>query len=282
MDSFAEPRKPLDISVSLSDVRGQVAKLEADLRKKDIPLSGRIIHVSHYLPITCAFARRPRPQDIPSPPATPPAKASDIPPSPSTEQPPSGDLPAPTATAPAQQHESPQWTLNVRYGHSAMVSGIDSLAATHEQLFVGWTGDIESVSQAGPPLAAPNSSGPSDPPISKVPTASLSDADKKELENLLENYRSRDEVEEGKEIHYVPVFLDDKDAHGHYDGYCKQSECTRSSASLFDPLFRITLLSLTCFRIFDTFVPLSPPLATSTCACLIRRLQLENVLAPPY
>ncbi|EJF56796.1 trehalose 6-phosphate phosphatase [Dichomitus squalens LYAD-421 SS1] len=223
MDSFAEPRKPLDISVSLSDVRGQVAKLEADLREKDIPLSGRIIHVSHYLPITCAFARRPRPQDIPSPPATPPAKASDIPPSPSTEQPPSGDLPTPKATAPAQQHESPQWTLNVRYGHSAMVSGIDSLAETHEQLFVGWTGDIESVSQAGPPLAAPNSSGPSDPPISKVPTASLSDADKKELEDLLENYRSRDEVEEGKEIHYVPVFLDDKDAHGHYDGYCKQT-----------------------------------------------------------
>ena len=101
MDSFAEPRKPLDNSISLADVREQVSKLEADLREKDIPLSGRIIHVTHYLPVTCAYTRRPRPQDIPRPPATPPAKASDIPPSPSAEQAPSGDLPAPT-TEPAQ------------------------------------------------------------------------------------------------------------------------------------------------------------------------------------
>ena len=105
-----------------------------------------------------------------------------------------------------------------------MVSGIDSLAATHEQLLVGWTGDIESASQAVPPLAAQNVSGPSDQPVNKVPSASLTDADKKELEEALESYRSRDEVEDGKKIHYVPVFLDDKDAHGHYDGYCKTSE----------------------------------------------------------
>ena len=45
-----------------------------------------------------------------------------------------------------------------------------------------------------------------------------------ELEGLLDQYRARDEPKEGKDIHYVPVWLDDKDAHGHYDGYCKQSE----------------------------------------------------------
>ena len=237
MDSFAEPRKPLDSAASLTDVRSQVSKLESDLREKDIPISGRIIHVSHYVPITCAFSRRPRPQDIPSPPATPPAKASDIPPSPSAEKPPSTDLPTPSSTAPAEKSLSPQWTLNVRYGHSAMVSGIDSLATTHEQIFVGWTGDIEASSQAVPPSAAQNTSGPSDPSASKIPTSSLTEADKTELEGLLQDYRSREEIEDGMPIHYVPVFVDDKDAHGHYDGYCKQSECIYSPFS-----FRIIFL----------------------------------------
>ena len=46
MDSFA-PGKPLDNSISLPDIRAQVAKLEADLREKDVQLSGRIIQVCH-------------------------------------------------------------------------------------------------------------------------------------------------------------------------------------------------------------------------------------------
>ena len=107
-----------------------------------------------------------------------------------------------------------------------MVSGIDSLAATHEQILVGWTGDIQASSEAVPPLAATAASGPADPPTSKVPVSQLSEGDRKELETILEEYRSRDEPQDGKKIHYVPVWLDDKDAHGHYDGYCKQSEYT--------------------------------------------------------
>ena len=106
-----------------------------------------------------------------------------------------------------------------------MVSGINSLAATHEQVFVGWTGDIEAGSQTVPPLAAENTSGPSDPSVSKIPSSSLAGSDRVELEGLLQDYRSRDEIEDGMPIHYVPVFVEDKDAHGHYDGYCKQSEC---------------------------------------------------------
>ncbi|KAI0754189.1 trehalose 6-phosphate phosphatase [Daedaleopsis nitida] len=220
MDSFAEPHKPLDNTVALADVRAQVSKLESDLRDKNVSLSGRIIHVCHYLPVTCSFARRPRPSDIPSPPATPPAKASDIPPSPTVEH--SEDA----ALAPAQgtaAESSSQWAVNVRYGHSAMVSGIDSLAATHEQIFVGWTGDIESASTAGAQSSGQDTPGPSDPAPTKVPAASLAEEDKKELEGLLENYQSRDDIKDGKAIHYVPVWLDDKDAHGHYDGYCKQT-----------------------------------------------------------
>lgn len=102
-----------------------------------------------------------------------------------------------------------------------MVSGIDSLAATHEQIFVGWTGDIQSASAAPP--AGQDASAPSDSAPVKVSASSLSDEDKKELEGLLEEYQSRDGIKDGKKIHYVPVFLDDKDAHGHYDGYCKQT-----------------------------------------------------------
>ncbi|KAI0363228.1 trehalose 6-phosphate phosphatase [Pilatotrama ljubarskyi] len=222
MDSFAEPRRPIDNTISLPDVRAQVHKLEADLREKNIPLSGRIIQVCHYLPVTCAFARRSRPADIPSPPATPPAKAADIPPSPVESEPADSTLPAPRGTAPDKDAPS-QWSIAVRYGHSAMVSGIDSLAATHEQILVGWTGDIQASSTAVPPLAAQAASGPSDPSASKFPTSSLSEDDKKELETLLEDYKSRDEPQDGKKIHYVPVWLDDKDAHGHYDGYCKQT-----------------------------------------------------------
>ncbi|KAI0761323.1 trehalose 6-phosphate phosphatase [Trametes elegans] len=221
MDSFAEPRKPLDNSFSLADVRAQVHKLEAELREKEVPLSGRIIQVSHYLPVTCAFSRRARPADIPSPPATPPAKTSDIPPSPVEAQRTDSALPAPREGAP--QPTSSQWNVTVRYGHSAMVSGIDSLAATHEQIFIGWTGDIESSSTAVPQAAAQSASGPSDPSASKLPSSSLTDEDKKELEELLKEYKDRDEPQDGKKIHYVPVWLDDKDAHGHYDGYCKQT-----------------------------------------------------------
>lgn len=215
MDSFAEPRKPGDGSVSLADVRAQVQKLEADLRDKDVSLSGRIIHVCHYLPVTCAFSRRSGPSDIPSPPATPPAKAADIPPSPTSEQQQSFEQAETSSAAPASQ-----WTLHARYGHSAMVSGIDSLATTHEQVFVGWTGDIETASAA----STPNADGSLDSTANKVPSSSIKEEDRRELEALLEGYRARDEPKECKDIRYVPVWLDDKDAHGHYDGYCKQSE----------------------------------------------------------
>ena len=34
--------------------------------------------------------------------------------------------------------------MSNRQGHTAMISGIRSLSATHEQIIIGWTGDIES------------------------------------------------------------------------------------------------------------------------------------------
>lgn len=55
----------------------------------------------------------------------------------------------------------------------------------------------------------------------KIPVAQLTDEDKSSLEDDIANYKEENEGE-GK-ITYVPVWLDDKVAHGHYDGYCKQS-----------------------------------------------------------
>jgi len=92
-----------------------------------------------------------------------------------------------------------------------MISGIRSLSHTHEQIILAWTGDIES---------GPIASTQRNP----VPFTTLSEDDKTGLEAELSNYKSVIDVGEGKKkMHYVPVFLDDKIAHGHYEGYCKTS-----------------------------------------------------------
>jgi trehalose 6-phosphate synthase/phosphatase len=231
MDSFSEPRKHTEYS--LDEVRSQVNKLEQDHRAKGIPLSGRIIHVVHYLPVTCALSskalngsnghRNGGQPGIPSPPQTPPAKASDIPPS-------------PTEDAPSTSKS--KWTTTPRYGHSAMVSGITSLATTHEQVVIGWTGDIQSSLQ-------------SDDESQKVPVSSISQEDKADLEKLLVNGSSMLKVEfpGDKPIPYIPVWLDDKQAHGHYDGYCKQSEFHAPRRRTFSP----TLSTLWRFALYYLF-----------------------------
>lgn len=220
MDSFAEPHRRTEYS--LEDVRAQVRKLEDDHRSKGIPLSGRIIHVCHYLPFTCSLSSKPvngvngsSNPGIPSPPQTPPAKPADIPPSPVDT----------VAPAPPTDSEKSKWQLNSRYGHSAMVSGITSLSATHEQVFVGWTGDVLTPASA----SAPTESG-----FTKVGANSITKEDKDDLEHLLASGKHilKDELSDGKSITYVPVWLDDKEAHGHYDGYCKQSEFPRFFAVL--------------------------------------------------
>lgn len=232
MDSFAEPQARNEYS--LADVRDQVARLEDDHRAKGIPLSGRIIHVCHYLPFTATLAA-PAPQGsqvgIPSPPQTPPHQPSSIPPSPTSEVPP------PTA---AEKAADDRWTIGVRYGHSAMVSGIASLSATHDQLFVGWTGDVYA--KPSPPPTSPTTNGATSPPhtstqteFAKVSSDDVHGEEKDALERvvnargnklLLKNEFLSNEEGEGlrKNVEYVPVWLDDKAAHGHYEGYCKQSE----------------------------------------------------------
>ncbi|KAG1729291.1 glycosyltransferase family 20 protein [Suillus lakei] len=198
MDTFAEPYTRAGDDISLSAVRDHVRALEARHKANGVQLSGRIIHVCHYLPVTCTITSTTARDGVLSPPPTPPRILTDVPPSPSYELPP----PAPLA-------QPERWKLTPRYGHSAMTSGIRSLSVTHEQVILGWTGDILS------PGAPPD--GNSSP-----------DEDKDALDIELTQYTDKNglttpEPETGKPITYLPLWMEDNVAHGHYDGYCKQT-----------------------------------------------------------
>ena len=136
MDSFHEPRRVSE-PIKLEDLTAEVLARSAEYHAKGIPLSGRIIHVCHYLPITATLQQSSRPGII-SPPATPPHQLANIHPL-STQSTPSS-----SNHVPGHNSSSPRWSLSGRQGHTAMISGIRSLSATHEQFIIGWTGDIQS------------------------------------------------------------------------------------------------------------------------------------------
>ena len=214
MDSFHEPRRVPE-PIKLEDLTSDVLAREAEYRAKGISLSGRVIHVCHYLPIAATLHSSSRP-GIPSPPSTPPQQPTDI-----TAH--SSDAPENTL--------QPKWSLSSRQGHAAMISGIRSLSTTHEQVIVGWIGDIETPNTTSGmsnilfPLLMDLTDQFSRFSLAgdkiKVPSTSLSEQDKVSLEEAISNFKSEDE---DTRTSYVPLFLDDKVAHGHYDGYCKQSE----------------------------------------------------------
>ena len=144
MDSFHEPHRAPE-PISLDEVRAAVKSREEELRARGVQLSGRVLHVCHYLPITATLHSSSRP-GILSPPATPPTQPSNIPPSPTEQLPSQQGLFSSSTAQPIEETAcpTPKWSLAPRHGHSAMISGIRSLSATHEQLIIGWTGDIES------------------------------------------------------------------------------------------------------------------------------------------
>lgn len=173
---------PTSMNRDIGDLRATVEKLEAEHRARGVQLSGRIVHVAHYLPVIGSLSSRPA--SILSPPKTP-------------------ELGRPSSPTPS----GPTWGLRSRHGHDAMFSGIRSLADDYEQVIVGWIGDLE----AGPQKE-------------RVATASLADEEKEALELAVSQY-SDPEVSVGKKgITYVPVWIDDKVAHGHYDGFSKAGE----------------------------------------------------------
>ncbi|KAG2008808.1 trehalose-6-phosphate phosphatase, variant 3 [Coprinopsis cinerea AmutBmut pab1-1] len=206
MDSFSEPYTREGDDISLEQVHENIKRLEEEHRKNGVPLSGRIIHVVHYLPVTATLnTAQPR---------------SGAPPTPPLEEDSTAASSSPDA-APAQQQQpatpssKPVWSVGPRYGHAAMVSGIMSLSATHEQLIVGWTGDILT---PGANANASNTNTSAD----KVPSANVSLEERAALEEALKEYAGKDgDTDHHSNTTYVPVWLDNKVAHGHYDGYCK-------------------------------------------------------------
>ncbi|KAG5642267.1 hypothetical protein DXG03_003316 [Asterophora parasitica] len=188
MDSFSEPYIRQGDDISLDAVRADIRALEQQHIDAGIPLSGRVLHVCHYLPVISTLNTRP---GVLSPPPTPPTIPADADPAP----------------APAPASDAPIWTLAPRYGHAAMISGIQSLAATHEQLIIGWTGDI----------LAPT-------PNERISSDNVPASDRAALDDALAAYQPKEsDPDDERKITYVPVWLDDKVAHGHYDGYCKQT-----------------------------------------------------------
>ena len=79
-------------------------------------------------------------------------------------------------------------------------TGIHSLATTHEQLIIGWTGDINSPT-----------------PGEHIPTDAISDSDRAALDEALQAYQPKESnPDDDKKTSYVPVWLDDNVAHGHF------------------------------------------------------------------
>lgn len=243
MDSFAEPHKSVDPQ-SFTTVQEQVLKLEEEHRARGIKLSGRILHVCHYLPVTAALAssrpdaKRSGDEGLPSPPATPPAKSADIPASPVTEVPTQSEGQT-EAVAKEKEEHNVKWAFSTRYGHAALNSGIHSLASTHEQIIIGWTGDLEAASTPTDPTVTGTATAAAIPPATaeqpstKLLTTSLGDAERAAYETQLQHYLGHGDHDDaghnrGTRARYVPVWLDDKQAHGHYEGYCKQSESSLS------------------------------------------------------
>lgn len=212
MDSYVSGAAAPPLSAShgadLAHLREAVSKLEADHKAKGTPLSGRIIHLCHYLPIVSTLQRPP--QAPPSPPKTPPQETVQL----STP---------PTKTADLPLGTSHKWHLSSRRGHTAMHSGIRSLTATHKQVIVAYTGEIHAY-KAQVDANAPNviAGGAAAPGVETIPIDTLSSEEKAGLESAMLSYQDP-EVGDQLDISYVPVWIDDKTAKGHYDGYCKNS-----------------------------------------------------------
>jgi len=201
MDSFSQ-HLPL-AQVPLEEIRKNILQQQADLTAKGIKLSGRVLHICHYLPVVSSLTHATAKGNLPSPPQTPPTKLAIV--DNLTIQPEAEPVPLPKADDPTA---SSKWSISARYGHGAMISGIHSLEAPSQQLIIGWTGDIQNADQ----------------PDATVPLSNVSEEDRLALEKSLQTYQPREaDPDDERKTTYIPVWVDKKEAHGHYEGYCKES-----------------------------------------------------------
>ncbi|WVQ98709.1 trehalose-phosphatase [Kwoniella sp. CBS 9459] len=220
---------------SLSDIQAQVTRLEASHKAKGLPLSGRIIHVMHHLPVEIVRivpAESLEAGGMLSPPMTPEFKPEEV------------EAKVESADA--------KWRIHSRTAHPALVSGIKSLSETHEQVLVAWTGEVllqpdtnaspVPSSQATFPsiaqnLLAPFSAEPTPSPAAPSALTSSSETplmvfggefneqEQKEVEKELARFAEVEtKIEHGEgRLKYVPVFLPPEVSKGHYEGFCKKT-----------------------------------------------------------
>lgn len=229
MDSIHPDPDPVT-PPSLSEIRAQVARLEASHRAKGHALSGRIIHVCHHLPVEIVKIVPPSALEaggLLSPPMTPEFKPEDA--------------------EYGVESSDAKWRIHSRTAHTAMVSGMKSLSETHEQIVVAWTGDVllQTNPQPTPPPSfmakfvpaqanegsdltpsAPTLASKSDEKPLMVFPGEFTDEEKQELnEELLKFGEIESQQDEnGSKLSYVPVFLPNDVSKGHYEGFCKKSE----------------------------------------------------------
>ncbi|KAF8343102.1 trehalose-6-phosphate phosphatase [Cantharellus anzutake] len=228
MAATTHPDPPIPLIDSLDNLRVSISKLQEDHLSKGVPVSGRIIHVTHYIPIVATLESNAPPtastiseHGVPTPPRTPDRERS-LTLTPSTVL----DIPRPTSSLDERSVEldGPKWSLRPRRGHSAMNSGIQSLCATHEQVIVGWTGDLKKGPGSDVELSEENTSSATITTTS-IATGALTETDKAALEEKIASYQDPIEPSSSsassKPLSYAPVWLNDATAHGHYDGYCK-------------------------------------------------------------
>ncbi|KAE8225727.1 hypothetical protein CF319_g1578 [Tilletia indica] len=225
--------------LTLAQLRSAVSSLTEDYNAKhpQAQLSGRIIHVSHFLPFhvrfedaqerCCAAAAQPPPNDGQA------ANDSAV----------AGDAEEATVQGTAAPNPGPQphkrWALSPRRGHTALNAGIRSLSEAHKQVFIGWLGDLPT---CPPPVDSDVPEQQEAPSPSQNPDCRPSelDSDRAQIEDILNTLENQpaektvrqDELEErvamqnvadARGIKYVPVWMDYDVAHGHYEGYCKQT-----------------------------------------------------------
>ncbi|KIR26908.1 trehalose-phosphatase [Cryptococcus deuterogattii 99/473] len=233
MDSMHPDPTP-SIPPSLPELKAQVARLEASHKEKGLPLSGRIIHVMHHLPVEIvrivpADSLESAGTGFLSPPMTPEFKPED----------------AETTVESADA----KWRIHARTAHPALVSGIKSLSETHDQLLVAWTGEVliqpdntqspqvpsqPTFSSIASNLLAPFSGTPGDstprlqpPPQQgtlKVFGGEFNEADQKEIASELDRFAEAEaKFDPTDKLKYVPVFLPPDVSKGHYEGFCKKT-----------------------------------------------------------
>lgn len=222
MDSMHPDPDPAPLP-SLSDLREQVARLEAAHRERGLNLSGRIIHVCHQLPVEIVRVIQPTPDGANgldnigglSSPITPEFKPEE---------------------STTFESKDARWKIHSRRGHTAMISGIRSLSESHEQLVVGWAGEVllQPADRPLTPLQRRDDhpkfvleqtvelhAKVEGPPL-MVYNGEFSSSEQQEIESELHHFSELEAKEEpnGK-LTYIPVFLPPDVSKGHYEGYCK-------------------------------------------------------------